>query len=308
MSGTHTSHPITPVTPETVIYQPGTPKVDTLEYLKPTGYTSAADASPKKPESILDTLSSAGLLKSSAPKKYMAKAPYPGHRKLTVRIVDGKTDQLIHKYVPSRLLMAISAKATEVLEAKPWAGTFKVYGKYDPLTMHALVNAIILSQKLPATEDLIDNLFTYEACLRLGISPTHAKTRPLVAKINGQISRAPISKEMLAFVASRLGPKDVVFKHTANVLCNQRFKGEIQDLRAFEKMVARRPAMQKEMVQIDQAHKARREAFAASKRAAGKGPVEALAAELKAAKTANEVAAVEQKMKLLSLFEGGSTS
>lgn len=307
MTETHTSHPITPVTPETVIHGPDTPKVEMMEGLEPTVYKPDTAVSPKTPETILDILSRAGLSKPSAHNKYMAKAPYSGPRKLTVSIVDGQTRRLIHKYVPSRLLMAISAKATEVLEAKPWAGTFKVYGKYDSNTMHTLINTIILSQKLPVTEDLIDNLFTYEACLRLGIQPTHAKARPLVAKINTQISHTPVSKEILAFVASRLGPKDAVFKHMANVLCNQRFKGEIDDLRAFEKMIARKPAMQKQMVQIDQAHKARREAFAASQRAAGKGPVEALAAELKAASSANEVAAVEHKMKLLSLFKDGSS-
>ena len=309
MSETHTSRPSTAVTTETVIHRPNTPKVELLGFLKPAAYKPKADASPKTPETILDILSRAGLRKSPAPKKYMEKKPSPGPRKLTVSIIDGKTDRLLHKYVPSRLLMATSAKATEVLEAKPWAGTFKIYGKYDPSTMNDVINAIILSQKMPITEELIDNLFTYEACLRLGIQPTHAKMKLLVAKINTQLSSAPISKEVLSFVASRLGPKDAVFEHTANVLCNQRFKGEIQDKKAFEKMVSRKPALQKKMVQIDQAHKARREAIAASKRQAGaqkKSPVDALAAELKAASTANEAAAVEQKMKLLSLFKSGS--
>jgi hypothetical protein len=240
----------------------------------------------------------------------MEKKPSPGPRKLTVSIVDGKTDRLLHKYVPSRLLMATSAKATEVLEAKPWAGTFKVYGKYDPSSMNNVINTIILSQKMPITEELIDNLFTYEACLRLGIQPTHAQIKLLVVKINKQISSAPVSKEILAFIASRLGPKDVVFEHTANVLCNQRFKGEIDDLKAFEKIISRKPALQKKMVQIDQAHKAMREAVSASKRQAvaeKKSPADALAAELAAASTANEAATVEHKMKLLSLFKNGST-
>jgi hypothetical protein len=310
MSDTNTSRPSTAVTTETVIHRPNTPKVEILELLKPAVYKPKATSSPKTPETILDILSRAGLRKEPAPKKHMEKKPSPGPRKLTVSIVDGKTDRLLHKYVPSRLLMATSAKATEVLEAKPWAGTFKVYGKYDPSTMNDVINTIILSQKMPISEELIDNLFTYEACLRLGIQPTHAQIKLLVVKINKQISSAPISKEILAFIASRLGPKDVVFEHTANVLCNQRFKGEIDDLKAFEKMVSRKPALQKKMVQIDQAHKARREAIAASKRQAvaeKKSPADALAAELAAASTANEAAAVEHKMKLLSLFKSGST-
>jgi hypothetical protein len=309
MSETQTSRPTTAVTTETVIHRPNTPKVEILEFLKPAAYKPKANASPKTPETILDILSCAGLRKPSAPKKYMEKKPCPGPRKLTVSIVDGKTDRLIHKYVPSRLLMARSAKAAEVLEAKPWAGTFKVYGKYDPSTMNDVINTIILSQKMPITEELIDNLFTYEACLRLGIQPTHAQIKLLVVKINKQISSAPISKEILAIIASRLGPKDVVFEHTANVLCNQRFKGEIDDLKAFEKMVSHKPALQKKMVQVDQAHKARREAIAASKRQAvaeKKSPADASAAELAAASTANEAAAVEHKMKLLSLFKSGS--
>ncbi|KAG9198885.1 hypothetical protein G6514_009260 [Epicoccum nigrum] len=292
MSEEHFSRPSTPVATETMIHRPNTPQAS---------------------ESIVNILSRAGLCKSFAPKKHTETKPCPGPRKLTVSIADGNTDRLVHKYVPSRLLMAASAKATEVLVAKPWAGTFKVYGKYDPITMNDVINTIVLSQKMPITEDLLSNLFTYKACLRLGIQPTHAQIKLLVVKINMQISSAPISKEILAFIATRIGPKDVVFKHTANALCHQRFTGQIDDLKGFERMVSCKSALQKKMVQIDQAHKARREAIVASKRqrkqkavAEKKGPADALAAELEAATTADEVAAVERKMKLLSLFKSDS--
>ncbi|KAF3006588.1 hypothetical protein E8E13_006971 [Curvularia kusanoi] len=293
-------------------FAPKKPAAKILEYLKPAVYKAEASASPKTPTTILEALTLAGLHKSSAPKAKSPKTSFPGPRKLTVRIINGNTDSLIHQYVPSRLLIGASAKAAEVLETKPWAGTFKVYGKYDIKAMNDVVNTIILSQKMPIATDLASKLLTYEACLRLGVQLAHASLKPLLIAINAQISSAPVSSEILSFITYRLGPKDAVFEHTANVLCHQRFKGEVDDVKAFEKLVARRPALQAKMVQIDQAHKARREALVASKRqckidAAEKSdPTDAVAVQLGAALVVSEAVDVEQKEKLLGLLKSGS--
>lgn len=316
MSDTHSSRPSTPVTTETVIHWPKTPqapkkpKVRIFGYLKPTIYTSEIDVKPETSNSILDALSRAGVRKPSSTKAPGIKMSHPAPRKLTVSIVDGRTDHVIHKYVPSRLLMSISTKAAEVLGDKPWAGRFKVYGKYDPAIMNDVINAIMLSHKMPIATDLTTNLFTYEACLRLGIPPTHPSFKPLLVATYSQISSAPVSSEILSFITYRLGAKDAVFAHTANVLCHQRFKGEVDDLKVFENMVARKPALQKKMVQIDQAHKARREALNASKRRWGEreacGDGRVVTDDLEAVLATKEDVDVEQAEELLRLLKSPS--
>lgn len=267
-----------PCTPDTAIHQPRTPhapkkpKAKILEYLKPTVYKPEADELPETSKATLNALSRASVRKPCVPKVKNPKVQHSAPRKLTVSIVDGDTERVIHKYVPTRLLMAASTTAANVLDPRPWAGRFKVYGMYDVDAMNSVLCSIILSQKMNVNaEDLRMNLLTYEACKRLGVPSNHNTVKPLVAAINKQLSSAEVSNELVTFISCRLGCKDVVFTHMAHVLCNQRFKGEVQDGKAFEKMVARRPTLQKAMVQIDRAHKARREAFNASKRGANKG-------------------------------------
>ncbi|KAF2628118.1 hypothetical protein BU25DRAFT_490759 [Macroventuria anomochaeta] len=267
------SRPSTPTTTEIVIHHvaspqaPKEPKSRILGYLQPTVYKPEADDMPKAPKTILDALIRAGICKcTTKPKGESTDVKYSAPRKLTVSVVDGKTDRVIHKYVPTRLLMGISARAAEILEAKPWAGKFKIHGKYEPAAMNSVIYAIILSQKMPVNADLTANLLKYEACLRLGIPSTHSSVKPLLTAINTQISTTTITSEVLTFIAYHLGSQDPVFTHMANVLCHQRFKGAVEDVKACGKMVARKPALQKAMVHIDQAHEARREAINASKR------------------------------------------
>ena len=270
------STPITAVVPLDTPSAPKKPKGKILEYLKPTLYKPSDNSAPKAPKEILDALSRAGIRKSpsSAPQKPPKKI-YPAPRKLFVAIVDGKTEAVIHKYVPVRPLMLISAKAAEFLEPKPWAGKYKIYGKYNTGALSGVLNAIVLHAGIPVvTSDdetsLPCNLLTYEACLRLGISCTHASVKTLLKTIYTQISSSSISSDVLALITYRLGPEDVVFTHTANVLCYQRFSRQVDDVKVFERLVAKKPALQKAMVQIDQSHKARREAINASKRAGTK--------------------------------------
>ena len=321
-----TSRPSTPTTTGTVIHHVSPPrapkksKAKIFEYLQPTVYKPEAAETLKAAQATLDTLTRAGVQKSSSPQESSV-AKYPAPRKLSISIVDGKTDRVIHKYVPTRLLMGVSSKAAEVLEAKPWAGRYKIYGKYEPAAMNSVINAVILSQKMPVDADLCPNLLKYEACMRLGIAGTHSSVKPLLTAINMQISTTPVTSEALAFITCHLGSKDSVFTHTANVLCHQRFKGEVDDVRAFEKMVARKPALQKAMVQIDQTHKARREAINASKRAWTR-PEAGEERALLGHTVVNELEAVllareefekgkvdkEQKEELLKLLKGESLS
>lgn len=267
------SRPVTPMSTETVIHHtpqaPKKPKARVLEFLKPTVYKPDDEAedieSPCAPKRIIDALSLAGLRKNSKPKAMKPeKKTYPPPRKLTVDIVDGKTDAVIHQYVSVYRLMDRSSKAKEILESRPRAGRYKIYGKYNSAAISSVLNAITHLQPIPlSAEILVENLLTYEACLRLGISTKRAELKPLLTTICSQISNGPIDNEILTFVTYRLGSHDPVFKHTANVLCHQRFIKSVPDVAEFEKMVARKPALQKAMVQIDQEHKARREALKA---------------------------------------------
>ncbi|KAJ4359214.1 hypothetical protein N0V95_002380 [Ascochyta clinopodiicola] len=270
--------PSTPTTPITVIRTPSTPqapkkaKGKILEYLKPDVYKPEDKAISKAPKAVLDALWRTGLRQSSLvrPKK-VEKKTFPAPRRLLIAIVDGKTHNVIHKYVPVRYLMQISSKAAKVLEPMPWVGKFKVYGQYNLLALTNVVNVIVRREDIPVltdddTSSLTANLLTYEACLRLGISSTHSALKVLHKAICAQISRSEITPDILHFVTYRLCPEDAVFRHTANVLCYKRFTKTIPDLSSFENMVAKKPALQKAMAQIDQTHKARREAINASKR------------------------------------------
>ena len=265
-----------PSTPETVIHRPKKAKTKILEYLKPTVYKPSGKSPKFSPpqdaqasQALLEALEQAGVRNQSTKTKQDAlKKKYPAPRKLTVSIVNGKTRHVVHKYMPTRLLMAISPEANGVLECKPWAGKFYIYGKYAPDSMSAVLNAIILSQNMPvAATDIVENLYTYEACLRLSIPSTHPSLKPLLTCINDQLSTTDYGSEIIGFVTYRLGTDDPVFAHMTNVLCHKRFTGAVQDAEAFEKMIAKKPALQKAMMQIDHAHEARREAIHASKRA-----------------------------------------
>lgn len=265
--------PITPMSTETVIHTtpqaPKKPMAKILEFLKPTVYKPETDETPGAPKRILDALSRAGVRKFPMPKEKKPEVKtYPAPRKLTVHIVNGKTDAIIHQYVPTYLLMDISSKAREVLESKPWVGQYKIYGKYNPAAMSSMLDAMTHHLPIPiSATNLVENLLIYEASLRLGIARTHTSLKPLLTSIYTQISSTPIDNEILAFVTYHLGSKEPVFMHMANVLCHQRFMKSVPNVQPFEKMVAKKPALQKAMVQIDRAHKARREAFKANKRA-----------------------------------------
>ncbi|KAJ4993750.1 hypothetical protein SVAN01_00804 [Stagonosporopsis vannaccii] len=254
----------TPGAAETTIYRPKTPeapkkpKTKILECVQPITYRSNVDAKKhsKSEETIKDALSSAGVRRI---KGESTKLQYPVPRKLTVSVVDGKTSRIIHKYVPTYLLMRVSPKAASVLEPRPWADRYKIYGPYDAAAVSNVLHVITLSNPIPITTDLLENLLTYEAALRLGITPSQPMLRPLLAAINAQVSDKPVTNEVLSFIERRLGFQEPVFKHTASVLCYQRFKGKVEDVKAFERMVAKRPQLQSAMVQIDCAHKKGRE-------------------------------------------------
>lgn len=257
---------------------------------------------------MLEALTRAGLRKPSpTPREQSNQAKYPAPRKLTICIVNGTTDQIIHKYVPTYRLAALSTKAAEVLDAKPWAGKYKVYGKYESSAMNSVIRTLILGQEPTIhTADLSTNLRKYEASLRLGIPCTQPNIKSLLSCINEQISTSAITSDVLAFVTYHLGSKDPVFKHMANVLCYQRFKGGVSDVEAFEKIVGRTRAMQKAMCQIDRAHRERREAINASKRGRRVGGTDALGVEGLVETTVRGKVANDgvQQSKLLKLLKG----
>jgi hypothetical protein len=264
------SRPMTPISTETVIHHtpqaPKKPLVRALGFLKPTVYKPEGDETPSASKRMLGALSLARLRKSPKEKK-AEKTNFPPPGSQTVHVVDGKSGTTIRANVPTYRLMDISTRAREVLESYPRTNRFRVYGKYKRASMCGVLEALMYHQPIPISgKILMHNLFTYEACLRLGIANDSIELRPLVVAINKEISTGPIDNELMAFVTS-LGPDDRVFKHTANVLCYQRFTKSVVDVKEFAKMVARKPAMQKAMTQIDQEHEARREAFRARKQA-----------------------------------------
>lgn len=107
--------PSTPVIAIGPLDTPAAPKKPKaiLKYLKPTVYKPGDNAAePIAPEEILNALSRAGVRRRAA-KKVAPEQVFPAPRKLFLTIVDGKTDAVIHKYVPTRLLMQISAHAAQ---------------------------------------------------------------------------------------------------------------------------------------------------------------------------------------------------
>lgn len=266
-SPAHIPLPSTPVTAIGPLDTPAAPKKPKaiLEYLKPTVYKPDSDTAPPAAEEILSALSRAGVRRKAA-KKVAPEQVFPAPRKLFLTIVDGKTDAVIQKYVPTRLLMQLSAHAAQILQPKPWAGKYKIYGPYDTPTMREVLDAITLHHNIPLLpSSLPENLLTYEACLHLGIVSTHVAVKKLFTTICTQLSSSRITPDVLNLVTERLGPKDAVFRHTAHVLCHQRFKGAVDDVQMFETMVARKPSLQRAMAQIDRSHEARREAVTAAK-------------------------------------------
>ncbi|KAJ4374474.1 hypothetical protein N0V86_007342 [Didymella sp. IMI 355093] len=264
------SRPMTSISTETVTHHtpqaPKKPLVKALDFLKPTVYKPEGDETPSASKRILDTPSLARLRKSLKEKK-TEKTNFPPPGRQTIHVVDGKSGTTIRANVPTYRLMDVSARAREALESCPRTNRFKVYGKYKRASMCGVLEALVYHQPIPISgKILMHNLFTYEACLRLGMANDSIELRPLVAAINKEISTGRIDNELMAFVMS-LGPEDRVFKHTANVLCHQRFTKSVVDVKEFARMVARKPAMQKAITQIDREHEARREAFRARKQA-----------------------------------------
>lgn len=314
MFGTQTPHPNTPVTPTTAIHLPETPnapKKEQLklpEFLKPSVYKPVAGEQSGASKALLKALSDAGVQKTPSLNKDTVDIPQPAPRKPTISIIDGHTGSMIKKYVPSHLFMHMSSHAAIVLGPKPWAGEYKVYGKYDRAAMKSVINAVIKSEDMPVATELEVNLSTYEACRRIGISSSHPCVKSLLDTIYAQISKGPATSQVISFVTDRLGVYDVLFNHLANVLCYQRYKGQVENPKAFRNMVTRNPALQKKMVQIDQAHKAQREAARASKREddkrVGIAPAVTGVEELEAKLKLEREAGVQQKEKLLRLLKG----
>lgn len=243
-------------------------------------------------------------LRKTSPKRKSTKVQYPVPKKPILSIIDGKTSCIIHKYVPTYHFMHVCPKAAAILGSRPWISQYKINKPYDAAAVSSVLHAITLSKPFPVTADLTKNLLTYEAALRLGITPSQPVLKPLMAAINALISRTPNTNVVLGFIEHRLGYNDPVFKHTANVLCYRRFKGEIQNVKGFERMVAKRPQLQSAMMQIDRTHKENREKRASLLEANEKKHVlgEKVAGGLEAALGPKRRVSNEHKEKLLGIL------
>lgn len=203
---------------------------------------------------ILDALSQAGL----------RRRPCGSPREIptTVDVVDGKSGAIIRPKVPVFWLLEYSQRARGVLEPMSRAGQFKVYGKYKMAAMCAVLEAITWGRYIPVSGTIImHNLFTYEACLRLGIHSDRKELKPLLAAINNDLSKQPIDSELMVFIANHLGPNDRVFMHMAHVLCHERYNKSVLFSKETARSVATTPAVQKACWQIDRSHEIGRRAM-----------------------------------------------
>lgn len=256
------SRPMTPMSAETVIHHtpqaPKKPLAIAFNFFKLSVSKSEDDESPKASERILEALSLAGLRKSHKDKK-PGKKTYPPPRKLAVAVVDGNSGAIIRADVPVYRLIDISSHAKQVLEANPRAARYKVYGKYKRASVCGVVEAITWLQPIPLHATiLMVNLFTYEACLRLGISNNRIELKTLLNTIYKQISSQPLDQEIMKFVVYHLGTDDPVFKHMGHVLCWQRYTRSEMFTEESAKSVATTPAMRKFTAQVDKDKKAQR--------------------------------------------------
>lgn len=309
------SRPMTPNFSETVIHH--TPQASKKPIAKAFNFFNnkpEGDKTSRVPKRILDALSLAGLRKSPKEKKHKQKS-FPAPRKLAVQIVDGKSGAIIRTDVPVYRLIDISSNAKQLLETTPRLARYKIHGKYKPASVRGVVEAITWLQPIPISSTLLMvNLFTYEASLRLWISNKRIELKPLLTAIYKQISSQPVDDDIMAFVVEHLGIEDPVFKHTAHVLCYERyttrFTKPVSEKKAFEKKVAKAHPMQKFMVQIDKNQKAERQARKMWRKAGSSSDGEKVAAnvEIMLSKIALEKETDhEQKVTLLGLFKADKT-
>ena len=178
-------------------------------------------------------------------------------------VADGK--EVIRKGVPMRALRASCTKVNDLLTVKPSITQYRVYGKVDKrsietlLDMFTTTNCLTATEAKLATDSFVKNVLLYQACLSLGVIYHHIK--PLLNVIRAEITARMLTTEKMNTIVKRVSPSDPLFKHLVNDLCHRRFKKHIPDVPAFEKWLGNKKALQKMMVEIDQAHKKKREAI-----------------------------------------------
>lgn len=179
--------------------------------------------------------------------------------------VIGDANVIIRKEVPIRALMASSSKLHDLVQIKPHIVQFRVYGKVDHKSVQRLLDLFTTEKSLEATElklpskNFVENILLYQACLSLGVYYVHVK--PLLDGLRADISARSLSFEEMNTIINRVPASDPLIEHLANDLCHRRIKKQIHNIVAFEKWLGHdsKKKLQSEMVEIDQAHKKRRE-------------------------------------------------
>ncbi|CBX91665.1 predicted protein [Plenodomus lingam JN3] len=180
-------------------------------------------------------------------------------------IADGNI--IIRKAVPLRALKASCTKVHDLFQVKPRATQFRVYGKINQESVERLLD-ILSTENLVDVKDIklelpsmgfVEGVLMYQACLCLGVIYHH--TKPLIDVLCAQVTDRLLTTEEMSTIVNRCPPQDPLFRHLANSLCHRRFKKQIPDVVAFEHWLGKKPALQKAMSEIDQAHKKRRAAI-----------------------------------------------
>jgi hypothetical protein len=180
-------------------------------------------------------------------------------------VADGNV--MVRRNVPIRALMASSSKLHDLVQIYPQIFQFRVHGRVDLKSIEHLLDLFTTEKGLAATEirlvgkKFVPNVLMYQACLSLGIYYAHVK--PLLDAIRAEISARPLTFEEMNTIINRIPATDPLIKHLANNLCHRRIKRQIPNIEAFERWLGHdtKKKLQSEMMEIDQAHKKRREAF-----------------------------------------------
>jgi hypothetical protein len=139
--------------------------------------------------------------------------------------------------------MASSRKLHELLQIKPKAPQFRVYGKVDQGRIEYLLDVLTTKNGLEATEiklttdNMVKDIATYQTSIALGIYFPH--TKPLLNTLQAEITDHLLTGKEMSTIVNSIPSSDPLFKHLVNCLCHRRYKKEIPNIVAFEKWLGK---------------------------------------------------------------------
>ncbi|KAF1833478.1 hypothetical protein BDW02DRAFT_623615, partial [Decorospora gaudefroyi] len=165
--------------------------------------------------------------------------PTQGAQLLEGPKIDIVTDDnyIIREAVPIRALMVSCLKVHDLLDVKPRPAKSCIFGTLDIESVEALL-VIFTTDKLLqtnevnlVTSDFIKDIIMYKISVAFGIC--HAHTRSLLRSLCDTIQSRLLTRDELDSVVPGLPASGQLFKHHANHLSYQCFKGQIPDILGF---------------------------------------------------------------------------